>query len=148
MKSPTTMRIYGYYLEFLNLVGVFPFDLTFNSKTNTCENVSYHKSGKFYWLNKAVVTIFTCYTLLSLYSVKSCIFDECGIYHDGLAVTIGLWSVTLIATLIPLLMFNLQKSRICNFINDWHRVEQAVFGSKFILSFLYFIPLSKPVPKL
>jgi hypothetical protein len=133
------LRLYAFYLEALKCYGIFPFQLTYNSKTKILESVDYHKSGKWAWMNRISIASYFGFSVTCLNSFATCIFStnpQLNSVNNILGVCFFI--LTNFATVSGVFHFSLQKRRVCAILNELLRIRRDLVASKFLRTFRSF----------
>ena len=126
-NSFSTLGLYRYYFEFLKIFGIFPFKIYTDSKTKCVKEISYHKTGVFYFINNFVVSLFICNVLLAYIIVIKNAAEGTG---EEFLLEYVTFTMTVSSIAILLITFNLKKHKVCNLLNEWLLVEDTLVRGK------------------
>ena len=125
-QNYSTLKIYYKYFTFLQVVGVFPFKINFDRKTQSLKEISIHKEGIFYYLNKIVVTFSVLYTLLAFLIFLNYTERATRVY----AISHVSWTLVCLHMCIIIVTFNLKKVKLCKLLNEWIQIQSALVQGK------------------
>ena len=114
------------FFEFIKLIGIFPFLIIYDSGGRggnlRIKQISFHKTGIFFWLNQLSVGLF----LSSVIFTSIILLIHLILAQSPDMVIHASWVCT-IATIGGVLMsFQLRKIKLCGFLTQWIHVENAI----------------------
>jgi hypothetical protein len=128
------LRLYAFYLKIINFCGVFPFQLTYNSKTQVLESVDYHKSGVWKWLNHSVMVEYFALSVLTVFNFAASIVSvNPKISSANNILTVCFFALNAFAMISGVFHFNFQKRRVCDILNELLRIQRELIASKLLL---------------
>jgi len=120
-----SLRPYCRHFEFLKIVGIFPFKINIDPKTQRLREISFHGSGTFFYINRLVLTLFLFYCTIT-YVILARHFLINGNGNSELDVVPHIsWMLTLTFMAFILVELNIKKSKICGFMNEWILVQDC-----------------------
>jgi hypothetical protein len=131
--SNSHLRLYAFFLEALSFSGIFPFQLTYNSKTKILETIDYYKKGKYAWMNYFAIVEYFAFSVLCLLSVPTCILSaNPKLSSTNNILAVSMLSLSNFAILSGVFHFNFQKRRLCAMLNDLLRIRRELVASEWI----------------
>ena len=123
-KRFSTLGELCYLFEFLKLIGIFPFLIKYESRGSSkrIKRILFHRSGIYYWLNQFSVGLYLTCFIFMICSLRIHLLQG----ETTEAVLNGAWVCTTAAVLATLLSFHLRKVKLCEFLNRWIQVEDAI----------------------
>jgi hypothetical protein len=123
---------YKYYLELLKVFGIFPFRIIYDNKYgNVIQEVTFHKSGVYFWLNRLTMAVAAVNFAFTLFRGLGSVVEGSG--SGSMTTTVYMylvaWTSAATVSLTIQLILVWKKVKICCLFNHWIQVENAIlFG--------------------